>query len=209
MIRKLMMGAAAMALGAGAALAAGQAGHWQVGARVIGVIPSEDARVATLGGNVDIDNAWVPELDFTYYFTDNWAVEVIAGTMAHNVKHTPTNLNLGEVWLLPPTVTLQYHFAPDAKFNPYVGASLNYTIFYNAGKQDPALKKLEYDNAFGYGLAAGFNVALNDNWNFNVDVKKLWLNTDVTITVLPATIIKADVDIDPWIVGIGFNYTFN
>jgi outer membrane protein W len=30
----------------------------------------------------------------------------------------------------------------------------------------------------------------------------------VTITVLPSTIVNADVDIDPWVIGVGFRYTF-
>lgn len=38
-----------------------------------------------------------------------------------------------------------------------------------------------------------------------LDVKKIWLNTDVTTTG-PA--VTADVDLDPWVFGTGVSYRF-
>jgi outer membrane protein len=46
---------------------------------------------------------------------------------------------------------------------------------------------------------------LNEHWLVNVDLKKLFLNTDVNIN---NGAIKADVDINPWIVGVGMGYRF-
>jgi outer membrane protein len=40
-----------------------------------------------------------------------------------------TTTKLGSVDLLPPTLTLQWHFMPDQSFDPYVGAGVNYTYF--------------------------------------------------------------------------------
>lgn len=41
---------------------------------------------------------------------------------------------VGKVWLLPPTLTFQYHFTDFGAFKPYVGAGVNYTILYQ-GRQ--------------------------------------------------------------------------
>jgi outer membrane protein len=38
---------------------------------------------------------------------------------------------LASTWVLPPTLTMQYHLAPEGKIRPYLGAGLNYTIFYS------------------------------------------------------------------------------
>ena len=46
---------------------------------------------------------------------------------------------------------------------------------------------------------------IDDKWFVNVDVKKLFLQTDVSIN---SGAITADVDIDPWIVGVGIGRTF-
>jgi outer membrane protein len=45
-------------------------------------------------------------------------------------------------------------------------------------------------------------------WSVNFDVKKLWLDTDVKGTLANGTQVKADVDINPWIFGIGVGYRF-
>ena len=77
--------------------------------RIIGVLPNESASIDPIGGDVDIEDQIVPEVDFTYFFTDNIAVEAIAAVTPHDVRATGTSLgdvDLGDVWLLPPTVTL-------------------------------------------------------------------------------------------------------
>lgn len=176
---------------------------WLIRARVVTVVPDESASVTGLGGSVDIDTSVIPEIDITYFFAENWAAELILGTSNHEVTATPSNIDLGDVWLLPPTLTLQYHFAPKAQFRPYIGAGVNYTIFYGADKG--AAASIEYDNAFGVALQGGMDYDLGDNWVFNVDVKKIWLSTDVSIN---GGAITADVDIDPWFFGTGIGYRF-
>lgn len=76
-------------------------------ARALGVVPDESADV-NVGGKLTVGNALVPEVDVSYFFTDHIAAELIAGTAQHTVKHNGGDL--GDVWILPPTVTLQYHF---------------------------------------------------------------------------------------------------
>ncbi len=162
-----------------------------------------------IGGDVDIDEQYVPELDFTYFFTPHVAAELILATTPHDVTAINTSLgqvDLGDVWLLPPTLNLQYHFLPhNDGFRPYVGAGINYTHFYN--EDSGAVDSIEYDDSFGYSLQAGFDYGLNENWARNFDLKKVMINTDVTIRSGGSTI-NADVDIDPWILGVGVAYRF-
>lgn len=186
-------------------------GKWQARFRLVSVIPDESATIQTIGGDVDISTAFIPELDFTYFFNNNLAVELILGTANHDVKAIQTaagEIDLGDVWLLPPTLTLQYHFTGN-KLKPYVGAGINYTFFYNVDN-GPTADEVEYDNSFGLALQGGFDFALNDKWFLNLDAKKLFLQTDATInatTALNATV-GADVDINPWIVGFGVGMKF-
>ena len=181
------------------------AGDIMVRARLIGVIPDESASVTVLGGDVNVSNEWVPEIDFSWFVTDNIALALIAATTRHDVSHSPTGIDLGKVSLLPPTLTLQYHFMPKERFSPYVGAGVNYTIFYNEDAPGGAVTSIDYDNSFGWALQAGLDYALNDNWYANLDVKKIFLSTDVSIN---GGAINADVDLDPWIVGFGVGYKF-
>jgi len=192
---------------------------WLVRAR--GIYVSPDVGDDLDGANVNISNAIVPELDFTYFFTKNIAAELILATTKHDVdvRAEGNKTDLGNVWLLPPTLSLQYHFFA-GKIKPYVGAGVNYTFFYGIDEGD--VLDMEYDNAFGFALQGGVDYDLNDKWFLNFDIKKLFLSTEATVSVpgiephenKAATAIAVDkinveVDINPLIIGFGVGYRLN
>jgi outer membrane protein len=179
-----------------------EAGDFMVRGRLLGVVPDEAATVS-IGGGVDIETSVVPEVDLTYFITDNIGVEVIAAVTPHDVSHS-TGVELGDVWLLPPTVTLQYHFNPKGKVKPYVGAGVNYTHFFNEDA-GPNFSSVNYDDSWGLALQAGVDYQIGDNLYLNVDVKKIEISTDVSFD---GGAVTANVDIDPWIIGAGVGYRF-
>lgn len=184
---------------------------WQVRFRVISIMPNESATIEAIGGDVEIDAAFVPELDFTYFFDKNWAAELILGTANHDVKAVSTaagDIKLGDVWLLPPTLTLQYHFDADT-VRPYLGAGLNYTIFYGVD-EGPVADSVDYDSSFGFAFQGGLDFDLDDKWFLNLDAKYILINTEATVdatTALGATV-GADVDINPLVIGLGVGMKF-
>ncbi len=206
-MKRLFLTAALAALVA-APTAAAESGDWLVRLRGINVAPNESADIATIGGDVDIDSSIVPELDITYFLRDQWAVELILGVTPHDVMAVGTSLgdvDLGDVTLLPPTLTLQYHFNPDGQVRPYVGAGVNYTHFFNEDlPSGSALTSIDYDASFGLAAQAGVDFAIDEDWFFNVDVKYIDIDTDVTINGA----IAADVQIDPVVFGLGFGRRF-
>ncbi len=185
------------------AASAAEDSPWMVRARLLLVAPNESANVS-IGGDVLIDNSVVPEVDVTYFFTKNIAAELIAAVTPHDVSHT-FGVDLGSAWLLPPTLTLQYHFDPDGPaMRPYVGVGVNYTTFF--GVDEPAGLNISYDDSWGLALQAGVNIPFGDGWSANIDIKYININTDVTITGgVNAT---ADVDINPVVVGFGVGYRY-
>lgn len=176
--------------------------RFHVRIRAINVSPDESSSV-NIGGHVDASNRIAPEIDFTYFLTDHLAAELIAATTKHDLKYTG-NVDLGDAWILPPTLTLQYHFTPDSKFSPYIGAGINYSMFYNEKAKSP-FTDLKIDGNWGVAAQAGADYWINENWGLNLDVKKLWLNVDASLN---NGAIKADVDLDPWIIGTGVTYRF-
>lgn len=195
---------------------------WQVRVRGVGVVPTESAKIGVIGGDIKISETFIPELDFTYFFTKNIAAELILGTTKHEAQTThsdisavggptDTSVDLGSVYLLPPTLTLQYHFLPNGKvFRPYVGAGLNYTLFFDA-KPGSVVKGIEYENALGYAAQFGFDLMLDDTFFINVDAKRLFLSTDVTVdasNLAAGLSIPAEVDLNPWLFGFGVGMKF-
>jgi len=182
---------------------------WLIRLRAVNVMPDESATIDPIGGDVEISDQFIPELDISYFWSENFATELVLGTTPHDVTAVGTALgdvDLGDVWLLPPTLTMQYHFTPRGDFRPYVGAGVNYTIFY--GEDEGAVAGMEYSNSLGLALQAGFDVPMNDTYFFNVDVKKVFLQTDVTVDAGDLGIVNADVDINPWLIGIGVGRRF-
>jgi outer membrane protein len=184
----------AATLCAGAAQAA--AGDYLVRGRVISVQPSSSSSPVT---GVSAANQTTLEVDVTRFITNNIALELIAATTKHDVLLNGTKL--GSVGVLPPTLTAQYHFMPEAAIRPYAGAGLNYTRFYsvNLGTGLDVSK-----NSFGGALQAGVDFQVNKEVFINLDVKKIFMKTDVTNNGAYLTTLT----INPVVIGLGIGMKF-
>lgn len=195
----------AAALLAAALPAQAKEGDIVVRARVAHVAPETDSQLSpAVGGHLTVDANTIPEIDFSYYFTDHIAAELILATgTRHHVIHKGALGDLGSVDLLPPTLTAQWHFNPDQTIDPYIGLGINYTRFMDNSLRGGSIHT-ERDS-FGPALQIGADYNLKGGWLLNVDVKKVWIQTDVTL----AGTGKIDrLDIDPWIVSVGFGKKF-
>lgn len=195
--------------------AASEQSPWMIRARALAVLPEDKASLQLNGTSLDgekvgVSNSVVPELDITYFFTDNIAAELILGTTPHTARGSGSIAGRGEIgkaWLLPPTLTLQYHVNLTDTIKPYVGAGVNYTIFYNE-KARGDFSSFNLKNTFGVALQAGVDVKLDNHWGINFDVKKLFLETDVSATLPGAGAVTGKVKLDPWLIGTGITYRF-
>jgi len=198
--------------------ASAEQGDWLVRLRAIGVIPTEnvsDVLPAFPGGSATVENAYVPELDFTYFFTDNIGAELILATSPHSLEGTGTLATLGEiadVMALPPTLTFQYHFNPRGRVRPYVGVGVNYTIFYSedasaslVGAIGPTM--VSVDDTVGVAYQAGVDIDLSDRWFVNADIKFIQIDTTATLNT-GGSINTLNIDLDPVVAGIGIGYRF-
>lgn len=150
---------------------------------------------------VDVKDDTIPELDFTYMLTNNIGAELILGTSKHDI--TAGGAKIGSVKVLPPTLTLQYHFNPEGQFRPYAGAGINYTRFYGF-KDDSGLGLSIKKNSFGPALQVGIDMPLTKDVFLNLDMKKLWIKTKVQSN-------GADVgtlDINPLVTSVGIGMKF-
>ncbi len=182
---------------------------WQIRLRALGVVTENSGSVVGVkGSDLSYSDTVTPELDITYFFTDNIAAELILGTTTANINGSGSLSSLGTIgktWVLPPTLTLQYHFTNFGKFKPYVGAGINYTIFYN--QKAESADSIRVKNTFGAALQVGFDYMFDQHWGVNLDVKKLFLEPrfDVTVGGAPLT---GTAKLNPWLIGAGVTYRF-
>lgn len=209
-------------------LAQAEAGDIVVRVRTAFVNPDENSKLGAVSGAaglssavsanaaLTVDNNVIPELDISYYVTKNIAVELILATGTRHdvniVNNTGSlgNQYLGSVNILPPTLTAQWHFNPDQTIDPYVGAGVNYTHSFdrNLATTSGTAIHIEQD-MFGVVAQAGVDVNLGSGWLVNADVKYVTMNTNVTMNTSGTTWTKIDdLDINPWIFGVGIGKKF-
>lgn len=217
-MRTLLIATSMAAMLLGAAPACAEQGDWIVRLRAITVAPNEKTgpvQPTFATSHTSVDNSVAPELDFTYMATKHVGAELILGTTKHHVSGKDALAPVGRLagtWVLPPTLTLQYHFAPDAQVRPYLGAGVNYTVFYNekaTSALDAAIgsTKVHLADSFGYALQTGVDIAVSRRLFVNFDVKYIDLDTSARLTT-GALVNRERVHLDPLVFGVGIGTRF-
>jgi outer membrane protein len=197
--------------------AVGEPGEWIGRVRAINIAPNDSSdTILDTGTEVTVDSQATLEIDLTYMLNDSWGIEVIAATAEHDLATSKGALggaDAGSVWVLPPTVTLQYHFATDGGWHPYLGAGVNFTLFYSYDLSDDlaglGVTDVDFDESFGLAGNLGVDIDLSERWLFNLDVKYIMISTDASLKVEGGdTLAEVSVDIDPWVFGVGIGYRF-
>lgn len=176
-----------------------------------GILPSLPAEKVAVG------NSFMPEIDFTYMATNHIGFELVLATTKHGLSgRTGTTGGIGKLgstWVLPPTLTAQYHFVPEGKVRPYVGAGVNYTIFWNEDASqglEKAVGKtgIRMSDSFGWAVQAGTDIDLSKTIFLNLDVKYIDMSTTARLATTAIGVQRVKVDINPIVVGVGLGFRF-
>ncbi len=199
MKKQIIAAAVLCTLASGAALAQqATEGPWMVRARAVYL---DSANGDSTGLGLSVNNKWIPEVDVSYFFNKNMAVElVLTVPQKHTLHSSALGADIGTLKHLPPTLMGQYHFDASG-FKPYVGAGVNYTRFSSVNL--PAGVDIDR-NSWGPALQAGVDIPLSGNMYLNFDVKKVYIRTDVSI----AGVNKGTFKVDPVLVGVGLGWRF-
>lgn len=193
---------------------------------------------SALGGtSVEVDDDTQLGLTATYMLSPSLGVELLAATpFTHDITANLGGLgkvDAGETTHLPPTLSVVwYPMGSAGKVSPYVGAGINYTIFFeeevssdleaglagvadvvtgvSVGLPSPAPLDLELDDSIGLALQVGVDFQLNEQWHVNASVRWIDINTDAKITnsALGTVITVDDVEIDPYVYQVNIGYKF-
>jgi outer membrane protein len=113
-----------------------------------------------------------------------------------------------------------------SKFQPYVGAGVNYTNFfeekttqtltntYDAVAGNPGIDgtDIKLDDSFGLAAEIGLDYMITENVGINAAVWWIDIDTEATINAYAGNAVAdtstIDVDIDPWVYMVGVSYKF-
>jgi outer membrane protein len=198
MKKQVIAAAVLCSLVSGAAFAAEQEGPWMVRARAVNL---NSANTDSTGLGLTINNKVIPEVDISYFYNKNVAVELILTVpQEHNLESKGTKI--GTVEHLPPTLLLQYHFDSNGGAKPYIGAGVNYTRFTRTDILGGAAT-LDKDS-WGGALQVGVDIPLSKGLYLNVDLKKVYIKSNVYV----GSTNVGDFKVDPVLFGIGLGWRF-
>lgn len=202
-------------------------GDLLVRGRLLNISPDSSSSDVNANGktvadtSVEVGSAYSLDLDFTYMLSPNLGAELLLDTSSQHKISSKGNalvsLAPGDILstqVLPPALILQYHLSPDAELSPYLGLGLNYTYFFgeevtdsmNRGLQGVSGVKL--DASFGWVAQFGADYDVGNDWFFNADVKYMDIGTEASFTSGALGNVDLDVDINPWVLGIGIGRRF-
>jgi outer membrane protein len=152
----------------------------------------------------EVDDSSRPTVTVEYFVNDSFGIELLASTpFRHDL--TLNGVAAGSTKHLPPTLSAQYHFNPSGLISPFVGAGINYTLFFQEKTTGPlAGSSVHFKDSVGLALHAGVDYKLSDKWLTSIDMR--WIQIDTKASVNGAPVGK--VNIDPWVLGAALGYRF-
>ncbi|WP_271410480.1 OmpW/AlkL family protein [Pseudomonas sp. Q1-7] len=223
-MRKHLLTASLLALAVASPLAqAHKAGDVIVRAGAATVAPNEDSSALSIAGTkvggtkATLENDTQLGLTGTYMLTDHIGLELLAATpFQHEVGVKGLgglDGKLADIKQLPPTLSLQYYpLDPNSAFQPYVGAGINYTLFFDedltSARKAQGFSNLDLDDSVGLAAQVGMDYMLTDNILLNAAVWYIDIDTQATTDLAGVGKVKVDVDVDPWVYMVGVGYKF-
>jgi len=217
----MMKSSKLLALGTVLALAALPAQAYEKGDWIIrggvGVVDPESTAYESVSDDLKImvDSGTAVTLTGVYMFSPNWGFEILASTpFSHDIKagsiSDPVSIKIGETKHLPPTFSFQYHFMPDGTFQPYVGAGLNWTIFFDESLDQDLFPgaSLKLDDSFGFAVQVGGDFLFGERMTLNVDLRYIDISPDATLTDPIEGSDTIGIDINPIVYSVNLGFRF-
>ena len=232
-MRKTLFTASVLAVALAAPFVqAHQAGDVILRAGAITVDPREDS------GNLNLDGTGVAGtratlnsdtqlgLNFAYMLTSKVGIELLAATpFSHEVGVKGVSAavgipgldgKLGDLKHLPPTLSVVYYpMDSNSAFQPYLGAGINYTTFFqedlSSDRKAQGFSSFDVDDSWGLSFQVGADYMLTEKLMINAQVRYIDIDTEATIkgpTALGVSETKVDLDVDPMVYMVGLGYKF-
>ena len=151
-------------------------------------LPASESALSDLGPdlNLVVDSDVSPTLTVEYMLTEHLGTELL---LAYPFTHAVDAKAGGEVAarvgsadVLPPVLSLNWHFNPNGTWRPYIGVGVNYTMFSGEEIRDSArgaigdlygvdVNSLSLDDSIGVAGQVGIDVSVAKHWLVNASVR--------------------------------------
>jgi len=202
---------------AGATAVSAQDSEWRLGGRLLYLTGgAASPEVGDTGASLELGAGGGLEGNAVASFSEMFAVEFTLGVTLQSLDVIGTDtccgsIDGGWVWLVPVTAVAQFHIPVYGKWDPYLGAGIAWTYPYgdlSSDIEDAGVQDIDFKGTVGLAAQGGVNLTLNNRWYANFNVRYLGVSLEATVTTDDGELEPVDLDIEPWVFGIGFGYRF-
>lgn len=198
-----------------ASSASAQSPEWYWGGRVSWVNASATSdELGDADGELKMHSGWGFDVDATLMVTDGFGVELSVGSSTHRICLTGGDwgdIDAGRLWLAPLTAIAQYHPPIYGQLDPYLGLGATWTVpVYSQPNAvtEAGIQELDFDGGLGVAAQLGVNLHLDHRWLANLDLRYLGSSLDVRVRTDEGDLPPVVLDIEPFVVSLGFGYKF-
>jgi outer membrane protein len=141
---------------------------------------------------IEAGNASTVLFGYIWRFSQPWSAEVVLGIPPKHKAYGSGVLapfgQVGSFRQVAPTAFLNYHLGPFGRFEPFVGAGINYTRFTKVRSTasgdlaNGGPTRFELSDSWGPAVHVGTTVAIDKGWSVLASVSYLRGRSDVTAT---------------------------
>lgn len=167
--------------------------------RPLGAVAVMNGEVEALG--LETESLVTFGMDVTRFVSPNWGLNLLLAVASTEMK-AADGTSFGSLEILPPTLTLQYHFAPEGPVRPYLGAGGNLSIFYN---ETGTLEEVSasVDPGVGLALQGGADFMVADRFSVFADVRWVTFLNDPSVETDAG---DAELDHDMAVISAGLGF---
>ena len=189
--------------------ASAEQGDWLFRVGMSQLAPDSTNLSNVFGGDLVVDSDLTATFNVAYMLTDHFSTELMAGwpfTHGVDLKEPGGDVTrVAHVDVLPPSLTLNWHFNQDGAWRPYIGAGVHYTMFSGEETTGPlSNNSLRLDDSVGATGQVGIDIGTSKNWLVNLSARYLDMDSDATLNGSDI----GTLDLNPWVYGVHVGYRF-
>ena len=174
-----------------------QESGWMLRARAVQMNMEDNG---TSGFGWSAEKKSLTAVDVSYFLNKNVAVELLwLPSQTHAVN--AAGVSKGSFAASPHALVLQYHLTDWSRVQPYLGGGINNTQYSSANFTGGETVDR---SSWGVALQMGANFPIDKNWSVNIDMKKLYSQTDIESSGVHQGTLK----LNPTFTGLGVGYRF-
>ncbi len=166
---------------------------------------------------VEFDSAQGFGVAVNVFFSNRVSAEFAASVVESDVAFRSDNplfpfLTGGELEMIPITATLQFHFNPTGRIDPYVGVGAAYVLFDRVNDLGDVggidVDEIDFDDDVGLVVNAGLTFDITPNFAIYLDGKYVPVSTSATARFATGPGTATEIDINPLILSAGIGFQF-